>query len=258
MVLTLAALLRNREGKLEGWPDLVMPFIHIGLPMLLILKQPDLGTSLVFMAILLGELFMAGAPLKKLAIVYGGGLALVVAAISLHFKFGLPILLQDYQLNRLLVFLNPQADPLGAGYHVIQSTIALGSGGLFGKGLFAGTQNRLNFLPEQHTDFIFSVIAEEMGFIGILALLILFFILIYRGIRIIAQAKDMYGVLVATGVTTTFAFHVLVNVGMTAGIMPVTGIPLPMVSYGGSSMLASFFGIGLLLNVHMRHHKIQF
>lgn len=258
IILTLAALLRRRERQMESWKNLVWPFVHVGIPMLLILKQPDLGTSLVFIAILLGQLFMAGAPVRKLGLVLGGGLAVVVLAVFLHLKFGLPIPLQDYQLNRLLVFLNPEADPLGAGYHVIQSTIALGSGRFLGKGLFAGTQNRLNFLPEQHTDFIFSVIAEEMGFVGVVALLTLYFVLIWRGIRIIAQAKDLYGVLVATGVTTMFTFHLLVNVGMTAGIMPVTGIPLPMVSYGGSSMLSSFMGIGLLLNVQMRHHKILF
>ncbi len=258
IILTLAALLRRREGQLSSWQDLTWPLVHVGIPMLLILKQPDLGTSLVFIAILLGQLYMAGAPVKKLGIVFGGAFGAVVAWIILHLKFGVPIPLAEYQLNRLLVFLNPQADPLGAGYHVIQSTIAVGSGGLLGKGLFAGTQNRLNFLPEQHTDFIFSVIAEEMGFVGVVALMALFFVLIWRGVRIMAQAKDLYGVLVAAGITTMFAFHVLVNVGMTAGIMPVTGIPLPMVSYGGSSMLSSFTAIGLLLNVQMRHHKILF
>jgi rod shape determining protein RodA len=176
-----------------------------------------------------------------------------VAAAPVLFHF-----LKDYQKKRLLVFIDPNIDPTGAGYHVIQSMIAIGSGRLWGKGLFGGTQNRLGFLPEQHTDFIFSVIGEELGFLRAVGILILYFIIIYRGIRVAAKARDDFGTLLATGVVTMLAFHLLVNVGMTTGIMPVTGIPLPFMSYGGSSYLTNMIAVGLLLNVHMRRHKILF
>jgi rod shape determining protein RodA len=258
IIITLASMLRGRDGKLGSWIGLAPPLLHVALPMLLILRQPDLGTSLVFLAVLFGQLYVAGAPTRKLAMALTSGLGAAAAAVFLHLRYGFPIPLKEYQLKRLLVFLDPQADPLRAGYHVIQSTIAIGSGRLLGKGLFAGTQSQLNFLPEQRTDFIFSVVGEELGFVGAVALLALYLVLIWRGIRVITQAKDAFGALVAAGVTTMFTFHVLVNVGMAAGIMPVTGIPLPLVSYGGSSMLASWMGIGLLLNVHLRRHKILF
>ncbi|HHY46664.1 MAG TPA: rod shape-determining protein RodA, partial [Firmicutes bacterium] len=166
--------------------------------------------------------------------------------------------LKDYQRARLLIFLNPYRDPLGEGYNVIQSTIAVGSGKLFGKGLVHGTQGQLNFLPAHHTDFIFSVVGEELGFIGAIAVLMAFFFIVSRCIAAAQQAKDVYGRLVASGVASMLLFHILVNVGMTMSAMPVTGIPLPFISYGGSSLMANLAAIGLVLNIHMRRQRILF
>ncbi len=258
IIITFADFLTRREGHLNTLKDLIPCFIHIGVPMLLILKQPDLGTSLVFIAIMFGMLFVAGANPKLVAGLFVGGWASAVGWVWAHFKFGLWIPLKDYQLDRLLVFIDPWKQWHGAGYHVVQSQIAIGSGGLEGKGIYNGSQNQLNFLPEQHTDFIFSVVGEEMGFIGVTALLLLFFILLYRGIRIASQARDLYGTLLATGVIAMLTFHILINVGMVSGIMPVTGVPLPLFSYGGSSMMTNMIAIGILLNVYMRRQKILF
>ncbi len=260
IILTLANHLASREGKLGEWRDLVPPFLHIGIPMLLVLKQPDLGTSMVFLAILFGMLFMAGAPIGRLLGLAAGGLTVAVTWILLHLAFPrvIPIPLKDYQLKRLIVFINPNLAPLREGYHIIQSKIAVGSGRILGKGLFAGTQNQLNYLPEQHTDFIFSVIGEELGFVGATLLLVIYFNILWRGIYAASQARDLYGSLLVTGVVSMLTFHVLVNVGMTIGIMPVTGIPLPFMSYGGSSLLTNAVAVGLLLNVYMRRQKILF
>lgn len=258
IILSVGNLLRRREKPIADWLDFVPPLLHVGVPVLLILKQPDLGTALTFVAILVGMLFLAGARLRRLLLLCGAGLVMVVGLLFMQVHFGFPRLLQDYQLKRLIVFVDPGADPLGVGYHIIQSKIAIGSGGLLGKGLFHGTQNQLNFIPEQHTDFIFSVIGEELGFLGATVLLVCYFIMIWRGISIVANAKDFYGVLVGGGVVTMFAFHLVVNVGMTAGIMPVTGIPLPLVSYGGSSLITSLASLGLLQNISMRRQKILF
>ncbi|MEG6523129.1 rod shape-determining protein RodA [Desulfotomaculum sp. 1211_IL3151] len=258
IIITFADFLSRREGKLKNFKDLLPCFVHIGVPMLLILKQPDLGTSLVFIAIMFGMLFVASSNGKLIAGLFFGGLTSAVSWVWLHFKIGLWIPLKDYQLDRLLVFIDPWEQWHGNGYHVVQSQIAIGSGGLEGKGIFNGSQNQLNFLPEQHTDFIFSVVGEEMGFIGVTALLVLFLILLYRGIRIASEARDLNGTLLASGVVTMLAFHILTNVGMVSGIMPVTGVPLPLFSYGGSSMLTNMIAIGILLNVYSRRQKILF
>lgn len=258
LIITLATHFARREGKWGGWLDFIPPMLHVAPPMLLILLQPDLGTALVFLAIMFGMMFVSGAPIRQYLTILLGGLASVIMAIVLHFKIGFPLPLKDYQLMRLIVFVNPKVDPLRAGYHLNQSKIAIGSGRILGKGLASGTQNRLRFLPEQHTDFIFSVVGEELGFIGAMAILGLYFYILWRGLRIAAEAKDLYGTLLATGVVSMLGFHVLVNVGMTIGIMPITGIPLPFLSYGGSSLMANMLGIGLLLNVYMRRQKILF
>lgn len=249
MIISLASLLEKRAGKLETIRDAIPVFIYVGVPFLLVLKQPDLGTSLVFMAILLGMIFVAGINGRVLMTIFGAGLAFM--PIFWHF-------LKDYQKKRLTVFIDPNIDPLGSGYHIIQSKIAIGSGMLFGKGLFSGTQSQLNFLPENHTDFIFAVIGEELGFIGAALVLLLYLILLYRGIKIAGAARDNFGTLLATGITSMLTFHVLVNVGMTAGIMPVTGIPLPLMSYGVSSLTTNMVSIGILLNIYMRRQKIMF
>lgn len=261
MIITLACLLQKYYGKLNRWQDLVLPFLYVALPMLLILKQPDLGTSLVLIAIFFGMLYVGGANTRILLTIIVGGILLVGVALYAHFNFGLPIPLQDYQLQRLVVFLDPYNDGqggTGAGYHIIQSQIAIGSGSWWGLGYGRGSQVQLNFLPEHHTDFIFSVIGEELGFVRTVGVLGLYFILLYRMIRIAAQAKDLFGALLVSGVASLYAFHILVNVGMTIGIMPVTGIPLPLLSYGGTSMLANMLALGLVLNVNLRRQKILF
>ncbi len=264
MIICYAAFLVQRGGKLQRFRDLIPSFIFFGLPMLLVLKQPDLGTSMVFAAIMFGMLFAAGARPLLLAGLIVGGLAFVSLWIWAHFwfaantSFNLWVPLKDYQLKRLIIFLNPWQDWHGDGYHIIQSQIAIGQGGFWGRGLFQGSQTHGEFLPIQETDFIFSVVGEELGFIGALALLGLFFLLIYRFINIAINAKDNFGYLICAGIASMVIFHVVVNIGMTTGIMPVTGIPLPMFSYGGSSMITNLAAIGLVLNINMRRQKIIF
>ena len=194
-------------------------------------------------------MFVAGVNLRILA----AGFAAGVAASPLLWLF-----LKDYQKMRLKVFLDPSVDPLGSGYHIIQSKIAIGSGLIFGKGLFGGTQSQLNFLPENHTDFIFAVVGEELGFVGAAILLALYLVVLWRGVKIAQEASDTFGRLLAVGITSMLAFHVLVNVGMTTGIMPVTGIPLPLMSYGVSSLTTNLIAITILLNIHMRKAKFVF
>ncbi len=249
MIVCTASLLSERVGKLNTLRQVLPVGLFVGIPFLLVLKQPDLGTSLVFLAIGLGMLFISRIKASLLRNIFLAGV--VLAPIGWHF-------LKDYQKSRITVFLNPNADPFGAGYHIIQSKIAIGSGMLFGKGLFQGSQSQLNFLPENHTDFIFSVIGEELGFLGCLFLLFLYFVLIYRGLMVARECKDPFGMLLATGVVSMWAFQILVNVGMTCGIMPVTGIPLPFMSYGVSALTTNMMGLGLLLSVYMRQQTMIF
>lgn len=249
MIIAMASLLEKRVGKLNSLKDLLPVAAYMGVPFLLVMKQPDLGTSLVFIAILVGMLFAAGVNLRLMGGLFAGGIAML--PIFWHF-------LKDYQKMRIMVFMDPNVDPLGSGYHIIQSKIAIGSGMLFGKGLFEGTQSQLNFLPENHTDFIFAVIGEELGFVGAAIVLILYGIFLFRAVKIANDAKDNFGALLAVGIASMMAFHLLVNVGMTAGIMPVTGIPLPLMSYGVSSLTTNMVAIGLLLNINMQRQKIIF
>ena len=249
MIIALAAMLEKRGGKINTITDLAPVAAYVGVPFLLVLKQPDLGTSLVFLAIFFGMVFVAGVRLRLLLGIFGAGLAAM--PVLWHF-------LKDYQKMRIMVFMDPNVDPLGAGYHIIQSKIAIGSGMLFGKGLFGGTQSQLNFLPENHTDFIFSVVGEELGFVGCAILLLLYLVVLWRGIRIAQDASDMFGRLLAVGITSMIAFHVLINVGMTMGIMPVTGIPLPLMSYGVCSLTTNIMAIALLLNIQLRRQKLLF
>ena len=249
MIVCLASVLEERVGKLNTLDDLLPVAAYLGVPFLLVLKQPDLGTSLVFMAIFFGMVFVSGIRLKMLFGIFGAG----IAALPLLWHF-----LKDYQKMRIMVFMDPNVDPLGSGYHIIQSKIAIGSGMLFGKGLFEGTQSQLNFLPENHTDFIFAVVGEELGFVGCVCLLILYLIVLWRGVQIAKDACDVFGRLLAVGITSMFAFHVLVNVGMTMGIMPVTGIPLPLMSYGVSSLTTNIMAIAILMNIQLRKQKLLF
>ncbi len=258
LILTLGHHLDKMERLQSIW-DLITPAFHL-LPLLgLVLAQPDLGTSLVFIAIAAAMIYMAGFPGWKLAVMGGGPIAAVAGWFYAHMKWGISMWpLKSHQIARLQVFVDPTSDPTGDGYHVIQSKISIGSGGLTGRGLYQGTQNQLGFLPEQHTDFIFSVIGEELGFAGGALVLFLFLILLWRIMTVAATSKDKYGSLIATGVTAMIGFHVLENVGMTMGVMPVTGIPLPFISYGGTSLMANMIAIGLVLNVGMRRQKIMF
>jgi rod shape determining protein RodA len=249
MIISLATMLEERVGKLNNIHDLLPVAAYVGLPFLLVLKQPDLGTSLVFMAIFFGMVFVCGINLRLLGRIFATGIAMM--PLLWHF-------LKDYQKMRIMVFMDPNVDPLGSGYHIIQSKIAIGSGMLFGKGLFEGTQSQLDFLPENHTDFIFAVVGEELGFIGVVVLLLLYLVVLWRGVQIAQDASDIFGRLLAVGITSMLAFHVLVNVGMTLGIMPVTGIPLPLMSYGVSSLTTNIMAIAILLNIQLRKKKLEF
>lgn len=219
---------------------MLIPLILVIFPLALIISQPDLGSSIVLLPILLAIIFYAQIRIGFFIVLVGSGL------VSLPFFWGF---LKDYQKQRLLVFINPDLDPLGAGYTITQSKIAIGSGRLLGKGWLSGTQNQLNFLPERHTDFVFSVIAEEWGFLGSVLVLGLFLFLIWRIIKVISKTNDIFGRLICIGVVAFFSFQILVNIAMTCGIMPVVGLPLPFVSYGGSSLLLSYFCIGIILNI---------
>jgi rod shape determining protein RodA len=246
VVAVLASYLSElREVRLEHvWRA---GFIAGG-PMALIFLQPDIGTMMVFGGVLIGLLVVAGARAPHIAILVG--MALFGAVIA--FNLGI---VKDYQIARLTSFLDPAADPLRAGYNRQQAEIAIGAGGLFGRGYLNGTQTNLDFVPEQHTDFVFTVVGEELGFVGATGLLGLYAILLWRGFRTALMSRDGFGTLLAMGIVAMFAFQVFVNVGMTMGIMPVTGIPLPLVSYGGTSMIVNWIAVGLLLNVHMRRFK---
>ncbi len=247
MIICLAAVLESRMGRLDTPQDLLPVAAYVGLPFILVLKQPDLGTSLVFMAIFFGMVIACGINWKLFTAIVVMG----IAAMPVLWQF-----LKDYQKMRIMVFLDPNVDPLGSGYHIIQSKIAIGSGMLFGKGLFEGTQSQLNFLPENHTDFIFAVVGEEFGFVGAMILLFLYMLVLWRGMQIARDASDIFGRLLAVGITSMIAFHVLVNVGMTTGIMPVTGIPLPLMSYGISSLTTNILSIAILMNIHLHKQKL--
>jgi rod shape determining protein RodA len=242
VIIVLARFLGDRKGRLTPW-GLACAFMLVFAPMIFVIQQPDLGTALVMLPILFVLLYMAEAPRRYL---YG----LVIAGLTVS-PF-LWFILKDYQKSRLLVFLNPNIDPLGAGYATNQARIAVGSGGLFGKGWLSGTQTQLHFLPENRTDFVFATVGEEFGFIGAVVLLGLYAFIIIRGLQIAQQSRDGAGKLLASGISMMLLFHVFVNVGMAVGIVPVVGLPLPLVSYGGSCLVTMLLSIGLLMNVRMR------
>jgi rod shape determining protein RodA len=245
-VLMAVWLLTSRWAQPIGKSVLVMAAPLAVVPAVLIVKQPDLGTALLLFPVLIALLVAAGMRMRLL-----GGLALAgVAAAPLAW-----LVLKDYQRERILVFLDPFRDPLGSAYNVIQAKIAIGSGQLLGKGVAGATQSRLAFLPERHTDFIFAVFAETWGFVGCLVLLTCYALLLLRGFDIAASTREPVGRLVALGVTALVATQVLVNVGMVTGMIPVVGIPLPFMSYGGSSMVVSMMALGLLLSVRMRQFQ---
>ena len=245
VIMMLATFAADRRMEIKSNKEFLQALAIAAVPMFFIFLEPDLGVTLSVLMIFIGMMLVGGARLRQIAVLVVSASALVIGGIELH-------LLKAYQLTRLLVFIRPDIDPLGAGYNLAQSKIAIGSGQLVGKGLFHGTQTNLKFIPAHHTDFIFSVVGEELGFIGGMLLLALFTILIWRGFKIAASAKDPFGTMLATGIVVMLFFQILLNVGMTMGIMPVTGITLPFMSFGGSSLAVNFLCIGLLLNIGMR------
>ena len=244
LVVMLAAYLSDQRGEM-GLADVIKAVAIGAVPMLLVFIQPDIGTTIILAAILVSLLVAAGTRARYLVV-----LALV-ATLAIFGAFHLHIIKQ-YQLQRLTSFLDPTNNTQTASYNLHQSEIAIGAGGLAGRGYLQGTQTNLSFVPEQHTDFIFTVVGEELGFLGAMVLLILFAVVMWRAFRIALLSRDPFGTFVATGVGAMFAIQVFVNVGMTIGIMPITGIPLPFISYGGSALIADLVAVGLLLNIHMR------
>ncbi len=241
-IFVLSSFFSNNRIENISRAKMCVPFIVVGVPFLLILKEPDLGTGLLLIPILFSMLYLWGFKKRYLFALFL--VALVSTPILFHF-------LKDYQKSRLLVFINPNADPLGTGYTIIQSKIAIGSGGLFGKGFMGGTQNQLNFIPERHTDFIFPVIAEEGGLFVSLIVMVLFGWMIKKGFKIASQTPDRFGSELACGISVFLACQIIMNLGMTMGLLPVVGVPLPLVSYGGTSVVITMLSVGLLLNIKM-------
>ena len=247
VIIVLAAFLAAKKGDLTSL-DVAAAVGIVAVPSILIYRQPDLGTMMVFVALLGAALLSGGAKIRHFITLGLIGLIAVVVVLQAG-------LLKDYQLERLTSFLDPNPDVQDVGYNLTQSKIAIGSGGMEGKGLGGkNTQTALDFVPEQHTDFIFTAVGEQLGFLGSATLLGMFAFLLWRGLRIAALSRDLFGTLLASGVVALWAFQIFVNVGMTMGIMPITGIPLPFISYGGSSLITNFVAVGLLLNIHMRRY----
>ena len=246
MPMTLAWYFHDRHLPPRA-KHLVVAAMLTLVPVLLIARQPDLGTALIVGASGMLVLFLAGIAWRYVMWVVGG----FVAAMPV-----LWFVLRDYQKQRILTLLNPESDPLGAGWNIIQSKTAIGSGGVAGKGLFQGTQSHLDFLPESQTDFIIAVLAEELGLIGVVVLLVLYVLLVERGVMIAIQAQDTFGRLLAGTITFTFFVYVFVNIGMVSGILPVVGVPLPLVSHGGTSILTLFAGFGIMMSIHT-HRRIM-
>ncbi|MFC1511396.1 rod shape-determining protein RodA [Candidatus Margulisiibacteriota bacterium] len=291
MVVCLAAFFSSRDRLRTLWENGFLLLV-VGLPFLLIFRQPDLGTALVFIFILIGMLAASGSSAKLLILLTTPMLSIMFRPILylwLIYLFALVVtlfltrafaldwflvlgsnvavgiampfiwrVLKPYQQQRILAFLNPGSDPYGAGYHSMQSKIAIGSGGFFGKGFLRGTQTQLQFIPEQHSDFIFSAIGEEFGFLGAGIVLALFAVVIWRALYMASQARDKFGTLLASGIAVMTAFHVFANIGMTLGLLPVVGMPLPFLSYGGSSLLMNLISLGILQSIAMRREKLIF
>lgn len=247
LIITLAAVISEFRGKIDEPRDLGKVLVYLAGPLALIMLQPDLGTALVFVAIAGGMLLVGGMRPKYFVVGALVGVLVFAGAV----RFGM---LKEYQLNRILVFVKPDVDPLGAGYNLAQSKIAIGSGGLTGKGMGRGTQSNLDFLPERHTDFVFSVLGEELGFAGTVTLLGLYLALLVSALALATSSRDLFGSLLAVGLIAMWTFQILVNVGMTIGIMPITGIPLPFVSFGSSFMVTNLAGIGMLQSVWSRRY----
>lgn len=288
-IFALAKLIYNKDMSRAGFLGILLPLAIVVVPLGLVLVEPDLGTSLSFGALFIAMIFWQGYPVRNILYLLSPVLSMV-AVFSMPSWIGFMILLllsfwffrmkfkyaswifvlntvigsitpflwqglKDYQRMRIMIFLNPGIDPRGAGWHVLQSKIAVGSGGFWGQGFLEGTQKKLSFLPEQHTDFIFAAFGEEFGFIGCFILLLLFFWLVYRGIVIARQARNRFAGLAAVGILSILGYHVILNIGMALGILPVTGIPLPFLSFGGSALVINLMMVGLLLNIGLRRYE---
>jgi rod shape determining protein RodA len=249
MIIVLANYLAAREGRLDSLGSILGACVLVGPPLLLVMLQPDLGTSLVFGAILAGMLWMSGASLRWLAVLTAG----VIAAVPIAWTY----LLRDYQKERLTSFLSADKDLQGAGYQLYQSQIAIGSGGWMGKGLTNGTQAQGDFLPVQTTDFVFAILAEELGFIGAMVLFGLFALLIWRVLVAGWRSRDPFGTMFSAGMAAMILFQLVVNVGMVMGIMPITGIPLPFVTHGGASLVSMAMGLGILQSINIRQTRAE-
>lgn len=245
LILAVARYFVGLSGRRLTWTDIFKAMAMVGIPMLLVLKQPDLGTALTYSPILLVGLFLGGIDWRKGAILVLSGLLLVGIAFSSS------RILKPYQKQRLTSFINPGSDPKGSGYQILQSKIAVGDGGVFGRGATKGTQTQGDFLPIPYTDFIFAAFAEEHGFIGAVIVLLIYFLILMRLIQNAQTAADLPGTFLVMGVVAVLIFQIAVNVGMVIGLMPVTGIPLPLMSYGGSSVLFTFLALGMVMNVRM-------
>jgi rod shape determining protein RodA len=249
LILALARFLHGLSIEDVSKPlRLLIPLVMIAMPAYLVLKQPNLGTTIILVADGVSLLFLAGLSWWWIAPAIGA----VATAVPLAWRF----FLHDYQKQRVMTFLDPESDSLGAGWNLTQSKIAIGSGGLTGKGFLQGSQSRLNFLPEKHSDFIITNFAEEFGFVGSVALLLLFAVVIGYGVQIAASARSQFGRLVAMGLTLNFFFYILINGAMVMGLIPVVGIPMPLISYGGTAMLSVMFGFGILMSVHV-HRQVE-
>ncbi|HSK47771.1 MAG TPA: rod shape-determining protein RodA [Coriobacteriia bacterium] len=257
-ILVMAAIIARYNGRIEKPRDVAKILGVLAIPLGLILLQPDLGTGLVFVAITAGMLLIGGLQARWFAILGLAGIVLVSGLFWLNATLdrttGEDKLIKNYQLDRLMVFVDPSADPKGAGYNLEQSKIAIGSGEVTGKGIGSGTQGNLNFLPERHTDFIFSVLGEELGFLGAAILLGLYLILLVTALEISASSRDLFGALIVAGIISMWTFQILENVGMTIGLMPITGIPLPFMSFGSSFMVTNMMATGMLLSVWARRY----
>lgn len=244
LIIAVARYFANLAGKELGWSDIAKSFLLVGVPLILVLKQPDLGTSLTYLPVLLIGLFLGGLRWKKALILVVGASVLIVPIWAK--------VLKPYQKERLTSFINPNVDPKGSGYQIRQSLIAVGDGGILGRGTTKGTQTQGDFLPIPYTDFIFAAFSEEHGFVGAAAVLLLYFFILMRLIQNAQTAADLPGTFLVMGVVAVLVFQVAVNVGMVVGLMPVTGIPLPLMSYGGSSVLFTFLALGMVMNVRMK------
>lgn len=248
LVLALARYFHGlSQEDVETNRRLIIPSMMMLFPVVLILIQPDLGTASMLLFVTLSIFFIVGVQVWKFVALFI--LGLISIPIGWHF-------LHDYQQERVLTFLNPERDPLGAGYHIMQSKITLGSGGLFGKGFLEGTQSHLNFIPEKHTDFIFTILAEEFGMVGCVVLVILYMIIILYGFKMALQSSNLFGKILALGLTVNFSLYVFINIPMVMGLLPVVGVPLPLISYGGSAMLVLMAGFGFIECVHVNQEMV--